>query len=146
MCLCTALKNACAVGHTKAGAYADQQEFYRHGLEQLDAHCVKAYGKPFRSITAAQQDETITALEQGKAPEFVWPSAQAFFNALRTHTMEGMFADPIYGGNRNFAGWRQVNFPGAQPVFTEDDMKSREAFTRAPIVGLQAQADTVKGG
>ena len=46
----------------------------------------------------------------------------------------------------DFAGWRQVNFPGAQPVFTEDDMKSREAFTRAPIVGLQAQADAVKGG
>jgi hypothetical protein len=60
--------------------------------------------------------------------------------------MEGMFGDPVYGGNKNFAGWRQVNFPGAQPVFTEDDMKSREAFTRAPIVGLQAQADTVKGG
>ena len=34
------------------------------------------------------------------------------------HTMEGMFADPIYGGNKDFAGWRLVGFPGAQAIFT----------------------------
>ena len=97
-----------------AGAYQDQQYFYRCGLEQLDAHCNKAYGKSFRNLSAAQQDETILTLEQGKAPEFVWPNAKAFFETLRTHTMEGMFADPVYGGNKNFAGWRLVGFPGAQ--------------------------------
>jgi hypothetical protein len=54
--------------------------------------------------------------------------------------MEGMFADPVYGGNRDFAGWRLVGFPGAQPVFTSSDMQNRQAFTRAPMVGLQVQA------
>jgi gluconate 2-dehydrogenase gamma chain len=129
-----------------AGAYADQQDFYRRGLAQLDAYCRSAHGQSFAQLDASTQEDVIRAVETGKAAGFVWPSAPAFFNTLRTHTMEGMFADPVYGGNRNFAGWRQVNFPGAQPVFTEDDMKSREAFTRTPIVGLQAQADTVKGG
>jgi gluconate 2-dehydrogenase gamma chain len=123
-----------------AGAYADQQDFYRRGLAQLDEHCVKAYGKPFRSLNAVQQDETIAALEHGKSAEFVWPSAQAFFDTMRTHTMEGMFADPVYGGNKDFAGWRLVGFPGAQPLFTEADMESPKAFTREPIVGLQARA------
>jgi hypothetical protein len=123
-----------------AGAYQDQQYFYRSGLAQLEAHCSKAYGKSFHDLTAAQQDETILALEQGKASEFVWPNAKAFFDTLRTHTMEGMFADPIYGGNKNFAGWRLVGFPGAQEIFTEDDMHSSQAFTRVPITGLQAQA------
>jgi gluconate 2-dehydrogenase gamma chain len=129
-----------------AGAYADEQDFYRRGLAQLDAYCRSAHGKPFVQLDAATQDDVIRAVETGKATGFVWPTAPAFFNTVRTHTMEGMFADPVYGGNKNFAGWRQVSFPGAQPVFTEDDMKSREAFTRAPIVGLQAQADAVKGG
>jgi len=128
-----------------SGAYKDEQEFYRHGLAQLDAHCTKAYGKPFRNLPAAQQDETITALEQGKAPEFVWPAAKAFFNTLHKHTLEGMFADPVYGGNRDFAGWRLVGFPGAQMQFTADDMQSKEAFTRAPIVGLQSQLKKRKG-
>ena len=123
-----------------AGAYADQQDFYRRGVAQLDAHCEKTYGKPFHKLAAAQQDETIAALEQGKAPEFVWPTAQAFFNTLRTHTMEGMFADPIYGGNKDFAGWRLIGFPGAQPQFTQADMESTKAFTREPMVGLQSRA------
>jgi gluconate 2-dehydrogenase gamma chain len=123
-----------------AGAYQDQQDFYRRSLTQLDAHCKAAFGKPFRALTAEQQDGTITALETNKAPEFVWPTAVAFFNTLRTHTMEGMFADPVYGGNKNFAGWRLVEFPGAQPIFTEEDMHSTKPFTREPIVGLQARA------
>src|SRR6516165_8634935 len=121
-----------------AGAYADQQDFYRRGLAALDAYCRKTYAKPFVDLSPSQQDEVITALEQGKASEFTYPTAQAFFNAMRTHTMEGMFADPIYGGNKDFAGWRLVGFPGAQPLFTEADMQSKQAFTRAPMTGLQA--------
>jgi gluconate 2-dehydrogenase gamma chain len=122
-----------------AGAYADLQEFYRRGLAQLDAHCHRTYNESFVGLATAQQDDVIRALEEGKAAGFTWPTAEEFFNTVRTHTMEGMFADPIYGGNKDFAGWRLVGFPGAQPVFTPADMRSRQAFTRAPIIGLQAQ-------
>jgi gluconate 2-dehydrogenase gamma chain len=128
-----------------AGAYADQQDFYRRGLAALDAYCRKTHGKPLAQLAPAQQDEVIAALEQGKAGGFTWPSAQAFFNTLRTHTMEGMFADPIYGGNKDFAGWRLVSFPGAQPLFSSADLKGTEAFTREPIIGLQAQATVRRG-
>jgi len=120
--------------------YIDLQYFYRRGLASLDAYCRKTHKEPFRRLSAAQQDEVIAALEQGKASEFSWPSAAAFFNTVRTHTMEGMFADPIYGGNKDFAGWRLVGFPGGQMEFTAADMQSSEPFTRLPIVGLQAKA------
>jgi gluconate 2-dehydrogenase gamma chain len=123
-----------------AGAYADLQDFYRRGLASLDAYCRKTYKEPFRRLSAAQQNEVIAALEQGKASDFSWPSAVTFFNTVRTHTMEGMFADPIYGGNKDFAGWRLVGFPGAQMEFTATDMESSEPFTRLPIVGLQGKA------
>ena len=123
-----------------AGAYADQQDFYRRGLAQLDAWCRKTYNQPFVKLGPAQQDEVIGALEQGKAGGFEFPTAQAFFNTLRSHTMEGMFADPTYGGNQDFAGWKLVGFPGAQLFYTQADMASTNAFTRAPITGLQARA------
>jgi gluconate 2-dehydrogenase gamma chain len=126
-----------------AGAYADQQDFYRRGLAQLDAWCLKTWQKPFARLSAAQQDEVLGALEQGKAGGFEYPAAPAFFNTLRTHVLEGMFADPVYGGNRNFAGWQLVGFPGAQLFFTPADMASTDAFARAPITGLQAQAKSV---
>jgi hypothetical protein len=128
-----------------SGAYADLQSFYRHGLASLDAYCRKTHNVPFARLTPAQQDQVIAALEQGKDTGFIWPSAQAFFNTLRMHTMEGMFADPVYGGNKDFAGWRLIGFPGGQPAFSIEDMHSKEAFTRAPIIGLQAQAPGRRG-
>ena len=123
-----------------AGAYADQQDFYRRGLAQLDAYCRTAHNQPFVKLSAAQQDEVIGALEQDKASEFTFPTAQAFFNTLRAHTMEGMFADPVYGGNKDFAGWKLVGFPGTQLYYTPADLASKQPFTRAPVTGLQAQA------
>ena len=123
-----------------AGAYSELQEFYRHGLAQLDAYCRSAYKESFVHLAPEKQDEVISALEAGKATGFSWPAAKDFFNMLRTHTMEGMFADPLYGGNKDFSGWRLVGFPGAQAIFTPTDLQSKQAFTRAPLVGLQTTA------
>jgi len=123
-----------------AGAYADLRDFYRRGIAQLDAYCQATHKEPFAKLAAARQDEVIGALEGGKATGFTWPSQQAFFNTLRTHTIEGMFADPVYGGNKDFAGWRLVGFPGAHPAFTEADMQSKEAFAGGVLIGLQGQA------
>jgi gluconate 2-dehydrogenase gamma chain len=128
-----------------AGAYADQQDFYRRGLASLDAYCRSLHKQPFAQLSSAQQDEVIKSLESGKAAGFTWPTAQAFFNTVRTHTMEGMFADPVYGGNKDFAGWRLVGFPGAQPQFTAADMESRDAYAGTPMIGLQAQTPMRRG-
>jgi gluconate 2-dehydrogenase gamma chain len=128
-----------------AGSYSDLQDFYRRGLSALDAYCHKTHNAPFVQLDAAKQDEVITALEQNKAGGFTWPTAAAFFNTVRVHTMEGMFADPVYGGNKDFAGWRLVGFPGAHPVFTPEDLASKEAFAGGVLIGLQAQAPSRKG-
>jgi gluconate 2-dehydrogenase gamma chain len=104
-----------------AGAYADLQDFYRRGLSALDAHCRATYKEPFVKLDAERQDAVITALEQGKAPAFT---------------------DPVYGGNKDFAGWMLVGFPGAQPLFSPPDLQSKDAFTGAPVLGLQSQAKT----
>jgi gluconate 2-dehydrogenase gamma chain len=123
-----------------AGAYAELQDFYRRGLASLDASCRSAYKESFVHLTPERQDEVLTALEEGKATGFTYPTSREFFSILRTHTMEGMFADPLYGGNKDFAGWRLVGFPGAQAIFTPTDLQNKQAFTREPIVGLQTIA------
>jgi gluconate 2-dehydrogenase gamma chain len=129
-----------------SGAYSDQREFYRHGLAALDAHCRASYRRGFAQLSAGEQDSVIGALEEGKVETFTWPGAKAFFETLRTHTMEGMFADPIYGGNRNLSGWILVGFPGVQMSFSEADMKSANAFTRTPVTGLQTRAARKREG
>jgi hypothetical protein len=123
-----------------AGAYAELQDFYRRGLASLDAYCRGTYKESFVHLTPERQDEVLTALEEGKATGFTYPSSREFFSILRTHTMEGMFADPLYGGNKDFSGWRLVGFPGAQAIFTPTDLQNKQAFTREPMVGLQTLA------
>ena len=48
-----------------AGAYADQQDFYRRGLASPDAYCHATHKQPFTQLNAARQDEVITALVDG---------------------------------------------------------------------------------
>jgi gluconate 2-dehydrogenase gamma chain len=50
-------------------------------------------------------------MEAGKA-EFQDFRSKAFFETLYQSAMEGFFADPIYGGNRNKVSWRMVGYPG----------------------------------
>ena len=35
-----------------------------------------------------------------------------FFATLLEYTRQGMFADPIHGGNAGFAGWDLIGYPG----------------------------------
>ena len=59
-------------------------------------------------------------MEAGKA-EFAGFSSR---DVLRTRccrsTMEGFFADPIYGGNRDMAAWKMVGYPGLPATYRED--------------------------
>jgi len=123
-----------------AGAYSELQDFYRRGLASLDAYSRATHNESFVHLSPERQDEVLAALESDKAAGFNYPTGREFFSVLRTHTMEGMFADPLYGGNKDFAGWRLVGFPGAQAIFTPTHLQSKQEFTRAPIVGLQITA------
>jgi hypothetical protein len=70
--------------------------------------------KPFVALSPEQQDEALAALESGKAQG--WPrgsvTAGEFFTAVRAHTLIGFLADPKYGGNRDYAGWKVAGYPG----------------------------------
>ena len=50
-------------------------------------------------------------METGTA-KFESIEAQPFFEAVLQSAMEGFFADPMYGGNRNKVSWRMVGYPG----------------------------------
>lgn len=72
----------------------------------------------------------IPAPDDGEQPALGRPDLQDFFDTIRTHTMQGLFADPIYGGNRNFAGWRAVGYPGAYYLYTAEEQQSFEPLDK----------------
>jgi len=91
---------------------------YRGGLAAL-AVCVQASEVPtFEALEPAAQDELLRSVELGSAT--AWP-AQAppspmFFEVVRAHTLIGFLAEPKYGGNGDFAGWRVAGYPGPRHV------------------------------
>jgi gluconate 2-dehydrogenase gamma chain len=107
------------------------QDLYRRGLESVDAYAQDQFQKNFVDLNEDQQDQILTDMEADKATGFEGPSAVAFFTQLRNDTIEGMFSDPMYGGNRDLVGWSLIGYPGAQRNYTPDDIKNA-SFKRAP--------------
>ena len=82
-------------------------------------------------MVSRKMDQIVGTLEDGSASGFSTVKADAFFKMVRTDIIEGMFGDPAYGGNRNKAGWRLINYPGAQRGYTVEDMHT-ETSNREP--------------
>ena len=71
---------------------ATPREIYRSALKDLAG---------FDALPAEQQDARLKSIESG-----------VFFTLLRRNTIEGMFCDPMHGGNVDMVGWQMIGFPG----------------------------------
>ncbi len=60
-------------------------------------------------------------------------STKQFFELILQNTMEGFFADPLYGGNRNMASWKMIGFPGARYDYRDHIDKHNVRYPRPPV-------------
>ena len=104
-----------------ADALSAEKGSFTEGLAAVDAFARQAHGAAFTELAADKKDEVLTALEAGNASGF--PNARAFFNRVRRLTLEGTFGDPYYGGNKNFAGWDLIRYPGPRLAVGPEDQK-----------------------
>jgi gluconate 2-dehydrogenase gamma chain len=109
-------------------------QLYRAGIAATNAHCLKAYGKSFDRIEGAQREEVLTGLSTGKITFDNGLPVRVFWTTLYQTVIEGMYSDPIYGGNRNKAGWAIIGFPGIIAVHRDHVEKSRgKPFPTMPL-------------
>jgi len=92
------------------------REFFAAGIKAANAWTRKAYGKEFDRLDTKQREEALKAIESGKAA-LVDFDGKEFFDQLLQLVMEGFFADPIYGGNKNKVSWKMIGFPGLPAVY-----------------------------
>jgi len=104
-----------------AGYLAPEKETFVAGLAAVDAYARSAHRAPFADLAPDQRDAVLTALENGSATQV--PNSRVFFNRVRRLTLEGMFGDPYYGGNVNFAGWDLIRYPGPRLAVGPDEQK-----------------------
>jgi gluconate 2-dehydrogenase gamma chain len=100
-------------------------QLYRAGIEATNAHCQKTYGKPFDRLDDKQREEVLVGLSTAKIKFDSGLPVRPFWTTVYETVMEGMFSDPIYGGNRNKAGWRMVGFPGVVALYRDEIEKYR---------------------
>ena len=96
--------------------------------------CVRRTAHSYVELDAATQTQALNDLRTGKA---VIPLAGStaftsvdFFIMFRQNVLEGMLADPSYGGNRGMVGWKWIGFPG-DPM-RRGDVYYKYVFTDKP--------------
>ena len=118
----TEARAASYIDRALGGALASSRETYAEGLAATDAYARASKGAPFATLAPADQDRILGEMEEGVATGFE-PSSRSFFNLVRSHTIQGTFCDPYYGGNADFVGWDLLGYPGLRLVVTEDDQR-----------------------
>ena len=93
---------------------ASPQRIYRDGLKQLVG---------FDQLPPLEQDAKLVHIEQS-----------VFFELLRRNTIEGMFCDPLHGGNLDLVGWQIIGFPGPRMSnANEIDRYQGQEFRPRPV-------------
>ncbi|MGK9051165.1 gluconate 2-dehydrogenase subunit 3 family protein [Neorhizobium petrolearium] len=107
---------------------------YRTGLAALNAWTRgNKGGKRFFELSPDDQDATLRDLEAGKITLADNVDAKSFFNLMLSNVMEGFFADPIYGGNKDMASWKMLGFPGARYDYRDHVTKHNQPYPLPPV-------------
>jgi gluconate 2-dehydrogenase gamma chain len=103
------------------------QQTYRAGIALL--------GADFAAASSEQQDLRLEKVE-----------STHFFQLLRLHTLEGMFCDPLHGGNIGMVGWKLIGFPGPRMNYRDQiDKHFGQTYSPAPMSLEQILRHPVKG-
>ena len=97
---------------------ASERHIFLEGLAGVNAFALRTEGAAFAGLSAEKRDAVLTAIDNNQAPNL-----RGFFNRVRRLTLEGMFGDPYYGGNKNFAGWDLIKYPGPRLASSPEDQK-----------------------
>jgi len=98
-------------------AKENPREVYRAGIASLGT---------FAGLTPDQQDARLRSIEK-----------TVFFQMLRNHTLEGMFCDPMHGGNAGLIGWQLIGFPGPRMSYRDEVDKYHGLPYRPKPVSLE---------
>ncbi|MGC1389256.1 MAG: gluconate 2-dehydrogenase subunit 3 family protein [Steroidobacteraceae bacterium] len=101
------------------------EQFCKAGIAAANAACVREHGKPFAELDPAQAGEFLKAVAAGRVPAGEPPLALWFDTVIYRLFVEGCFADPMYGGNRNAVFWKMIGYPGLPATHTLDMVKYR---------------------
>lgn len=109
----------------------NREDTMLQGLRKLNEVSQSKEKVNFLDLEEDAQIEILQSFEAGEV-EMNLISSAGFFAMLRQLTIEGCYADPLYGGNKDMGGWRMKEFPGAYMSFT-DVVEAKEFVKKEPM-------------
>jgi gluconate 2-dehydrogenase gamma chain len=107
-------------------------QLYRVAMRDADAVLKAANGVTFTQLDPAARSQFLAALQTG-ATSLRQVPGKAFVDMLLANAVEGYFADPAYGGNRDMAAWKMIGFPGTRGAYSDEIVAYRnKAFPAQP--------------
>jgi gluconate 2-dehydrogenase gamma chain len=93
-------------------AHPEWTTVYQAGLNSTEASSQKVFRESFAKLTSDQQFQLLQRMERGDLPSELWPSpsTEDFFSMVRSHTMQGFYSNPRWGGNRDKLAWKMIGF------------------------------------
>ena len=117
-------------------------ELFRNALRSVSDDLRTTNRGALGTLTPEDQDAYLTSLEKGSRDLNGVPS-NIFFESLLAITVEGYFADPAYGGNKDMVAWKMIGFPGAYANYYDLVDQHGIAFTRPPMSFAQDASGTI---
>jgi gluconate 2-dehydrogenase gamma chain len=118
---------------------------YRTGLAALDRTVKAKYGgKGFADLADADKDTVLKELESGDL-KLDGADGESFFSDAVRDVQMGFLADPIYGGNRDMAGWKMIGYPGARYNYLDWIDRHNERFPLPPV-SMTGRAEWTRKG
>lgn len=90
-----------------------RNDIFMAGIRAMENESKSNYDASFVDIEAEQQDEILKKFENDEI-KLKHVSSAYFFEMLRSATISGTYADPLYGGNADMEAWKMKDFPGSQ--------------------------------
>ena len=106
------------INNTLADWNSAELETLTEGLLMLSRTAAVRYGREFPILSESNKDALLMDMEDGNIEGF--ENSSQVFSRLHRLTLEGMFSDPYYGGNYNYAGWDLIGYPGAVMASSPD--------------------------
>ncbi len=87
-------------------------QVYRDAIAAINTYAQRKHNGTFYDLAPDAQDAVLADLEGAKVDTLALMPPADFFTLFSQDVMQGLFADPLYGGNYGVGGWKLIGFPG----------------------------------
>ncbi|MDA3128710.1 gluconate 2-dehydrogenase subunit 3 family protein [Aliibacillus thermotolerans] len=115
-----------------------RHEIFSAGIEKIKEYSEATFNRPFLELEEEEQISVLKAFENDEV-EMKGVMSSQFFALLRGATLEGVYADPLYGGNEQMNGWKMKKYPGNKMSYLE--VIDSEEFYDEPPSSLHAHME-----